>query len=219
MSLETSLLTLLHLLVFAYWLGGDIGVFYASTLLTDDKRETAGRLAAGKIVADVDLAPRFCLLLTAPTGFALATAKGWVQFSPLWIALMFAAAFVWIFIVWRLHVGHGKPDALKQADTWLRYLLLAVLSLIGVAGLTGVIALPAFLAIKLLVLGFAVLMGLIVRRVFAPFAPAYAKLASEGPSAETNQTIRSALNRARPAVIAIWVALAFAAWLGVATPT
>ena len=113
---------------------------------------------------------------------------------------------------------HGKPDSFKRADTLLRYLFLAALWLTGVAGLGGLVTIPLFISLKLIVLGFAVLMGLIVRGVLAPFGPAMAALASGGADAATNATIKAALGRARPAVVAIWIALVIAAWLGVATP-
>ena len=216
--MELTLFTLLHILVFVYWLGGDLGVFYASTLLTDEKRETAGRLAAGKIVADVDLAPRFCLLLALPSGLALAAVKGWLQIGPLWIAVAFALAFAWIYLVVQLHVRHTGMEAMKRVDTVLRLVFLAGLIGAGVAGLAGALALPAFIAWKLLMLAFAVCMGLVVRRALKPFGPAYVSLATKGPDPDTDQIIKAALARARPAVVMIWLSLVAAAWLGLATP-
>lgn len=216
--MELTLFTLLHILVFVYWLGGDLGVFYASTLLTDEKRETAGRLAAGKIVADVDLAPRFCLLLALPTGLALAAVKGWLQIGPLWIAGAFGLAFAWIYLVVQLHVRHTGMETMKRVDTALRLVFLAGLIGAAGAGLAGVLALPAFIAWKLLTLAFAVCMGLVVRRALKPFGPAYVSLATKGPDPDTDQIIKAALARARPAVVMIWLSLIAAAWLGLATP-
>ena len=216
--MELTLFTLLHILVFVYWLGGDLGVFYASTLLTDEKRETAGRLAAGKIVADVDLAPRFCLLLALPTGLALAAVKGWLQIGPVWIAVAFALAFAWIYLVVQLHVRHTGMEAMKRVDTVLRLVFLAGLIGAGGAGLAGALALPAFIAWKLLTLAFAVCMGLVVRRALKPFGPAYVSLATKGPDPDTDHSLQAALARARPAVVMIWLSLVAAAWLGLATP-
>ena len=216
--MELTLFTLLHLLVFVYWLGGDVGVFYASTLLTDEKRDAAGRLAAGKIVADVDLAPRFCLLLALPTGLALAAVKGWMQIDAVWLVAAFIAAFAWIYLVVQLHIRHAGMEAMKRLDTVLRALFLAGLAIAGIGGLIGVFSIPLFVSLKLLILAFAVLMGLLVRIALAPFGPAYIALATNGPDPDTDRIIKTSLNRARPAVVMIWLALLLAAWLGLATP-
>lgn len=216
--MDIALFTLLHLLIFVYWLGGDIGVFYASTLLTDENREAAGRLAAGKIVADVDLAPRFCLLLALPTGLALAAVKGWLQINPLWIISAFIIAFGWIYIVIQLHIHHAGMEMLKRIDMVLRLAFLGALIISGAGGLIGAFPIPLFISLKLLILAFAVSMGLLVRIALKPFGPAYISLATNGPAPDTDRVIKSCLNRARPAVLMIWVALLVAAWLGLAPP-
>ena len=216
--MELTLFTLLHILVLVYWLGGDVGVFYASTLLTDEKRDAAGRLAAGKIVADVDLAPRFCLLLALPTGLALADAKGWLQVDAAWLVAAFLAAMAWIGLVVQLHVRHAGMEAMKRLDTGLRLAFLGGLVIAGGGALAGAFSLPLFLALKLLILAFAIAMGLLVRVALRPFGPAFLALATQGPSPDTDRIIKSCLDRARPAVVMIWLALIAAAWLGVATP-
>lgn len=218
MDLTITTATLLHLLMFAYWLGGDIGVFYASTLLTDEKRDAAGRLAAGKIVADVDLAPRFCLLLAAPTGLALAAAKGWLQIGAIELGFAFVVAFLWIYLVYQLHIRHSGVDMMKRIDTGLRLVFLVLLLVLGLGGLTGIVSLPTFISLKFLILAFAISMGLLVRRALKDFGPAFVKLATEGADPQTDAIIKSALAKARPAVVMIWIALALAAWLGIATP-
>lgn len=215
MAPDAIFYSLLHLLVFAYWLGGDVGVFYASFLLTDEKRAAAGRLAAGKILADVDLAPRFCLILAFPTGLALADARGWMSVEPTWIGAAFAAALGWIFLVWRLHATHGA-GIFRAVDLAVRIGFLATLVIAGICGLLGFIKAPMFIAAKFLILAFCIAMGLCVRLALTPFAPAFSRLAAGG--AEGDRTIRACLRRARPFVVMIWLGLAAAALLGVATP-
>lgn len=218
MAMETAIFTLLHLLIFAYWLGGDIGVFYASTLLTDPKRDRAGRLAAGRIVADVDLVPRFCLLLSLPTGLALGAVKGWILISPAWILAAFVGAFLWFWLVLKLHLSHGASVHLKRIDAYLRIAFLAGLAGAAATALSGFWNLPLFLALKMLLLSAAVAMGLIVRLVLEPFGPAYVTLATAGADPETDRIIAASLAKARPAVIIIWIALILAAFLGVVVP-
>jgi hypothetical protein len=217
MSAEIVLFTLLHLLVFAYWLGGDIGVFYSSFLLADGTRAPAGRLAAGKVLNDVDLVPRFALLLTLPTGLALARAKGWLAIDTVGLGAAFAGALVWALLVFHLHHAPAT-SALRAVDFGLRLALLSGLALVGAAGLLGVIALPTFLSIKCLLLAFCVAMGVCVRLVLKPFGPALLKLANGAGDAESDHIVSTSLNRTRPLVVMIWIALIAAAALGVAAP-
>ena len=223
MSFELTLITLLHLLIFAYWLGGDIGVFYSSLFLTDPKRKASERLMAGKILADVDLVPRFCLLMTLPSGLLLADAKGWLAIPSGLIIVAFVIAIGWCWLVWHLHMTHGKSAPLKSLDLGMRLLLMFGLFLTAGLSFTSMISLPIFLALKMALLGFTIAMGLTVRLVMRPFAPAFGQLMAAAQSGsdidpQTNQTIQSCLNKARPAVVMIWISLATAAALGVAMP-
>ncbi len=214
--IEASLALLLHLMMFAYWLGGDIGVFYSSTLLTDKNRDAIGRITAAKILNDVDLVPRICLLLALPTGLAAAAVKGWLTIGVAPILLAFAAAGAWIWLVWVLH--HNHSEKLRRIDLFLRYFFLLALVTVAIAGFANLIAIPLFIALKLLILAFAILMGLLVRRALTPFPAAFAKLVSGDVDDTVNNTIKNCLDKARPAVVAIWIALIVAAWLGIATP-
>ncbi|NWG72408.1 MAG: hypothetical protein HXY23_12505 [Parvularculaceae bacterium] len=214
---EAALFALLHLLVFAYWLGGDIGVFYSSFVLTDERRPAAGRLAAGQILNAVDLIPRLALLMALPTGLALAGARGWLDLGPAWLAAAFVAALGWALLLRRLH-HDPSSTSLRLVDLALRWAFLSALAVAGCAGLAGMVALPAFIAAKCLVLAFCVAMGLCVRATLAPFGPAFARLASGAPDADSDRTVRRCLARARVFVVLIWIALVAAAWLGVAAP-
>ena len=117
-----------------------------------------------------------------------------------------------------LHMDGGSP-ALGKVDVALRWAFVASLVGTGTAALSGEIALPRFLALKLIVLAFAVLMGLTIRRMLRPFGPAFGRLMAEGPSPETDAALRGVIASARPFVLLIWAALVIAAWLGIATPT
>ena len=48
-GLAHGLLLFLHILLFVYWLGGDVGVFYSSTFVTDTSLSREARLTAFKI--------------------------------------------------------------------------------------------------------------------------------------------------------------------------
>ena len=56
---------LIHLLLFVYWLGGDIGVFYSSGLSVNRSLSREARQMAGKIMINLD--PVSYTHLTLPT--------------------------------------------------------------------------------------------------------------------------------------------------------
>ncbi len=210
---------LAHLLVFAYWLGGDLGAFYTSAYMTDAKRAKGERLLALKVLGDLDMAPRTALILALPTGLTLAVAKAWLALSPLMIALLWVAALAWLALAWFVHLRHSGPASLaRRLDLLIRWLALA--GLIGGGGFIVVTkAAPLFIGLKLMILGGCVLLGLLIRAVMGPLGPAIGVLMGpSGPTTESDAVIREVLSRARPLVVCLWGLLICAALLGAATP-
>ena len=217
--LDQSLFALLHVLVFVYWLGGDLGAFYTSRFLTQPDVSTDRRMMAAKIVGDVDMAPRTALILALPTGLALAQSKGWLDLSWMLVSLIAIASLAWLVLAWILHLRHGgAPQALKTLDLAIRWLLIAGLVIWAGMGLMGSTSLPLFLALKMLLLAGCIALGLFIRVVLHPLGPALMGLS--GPEASAAEaSLASTLNRARPLVMGIWVLLVSAAFIGLWTPT
>lgn len=215
--IETALFGLLHVLVFVYWLGGDLGAFYASRFLTAPNVSADRRMMAAKIVGDVDMAPRTALILALPTGLALGISRGWLDLPMVWGWGALAAGAAWLALAWYLHIKHVGSGPLKALDTLIRWALLIVLLGGGVAGLVGAHELPAFISIKLILLAGAILMGLMIRIVLRPLGPALAGLSGpDGASAELS--LAQTLSRARPLVMVIWALIIAAAFFGLWTP-
>jgi hypothetical protein len=210
-----ALATLLHILVFVYWLGGDLGVFYSSTILTDTKTSQQGRIVAAKVLAQVDMAPRTAMILTIPTGLTLASVSGYVELSGLWLALVWIASFGWLTLAWAIHLKHLPPTSIwRRADLGVRIML--ILGLISVA-FSGLV--PLFIGLKLAILATTILMGLLIRRALGPFGAAFGQMVANGPTPDTDHIIAKCLNQSRPAVLCIWVLLLVAALIGIAKPT
>jgi len=218
LSVEQALLTLLHILVFVYWLGGDLGAFYASRFLTKPGVSAERRLLAVKIVGDVDMAPRTALILALPTGLLLARETGYITLDRTIIWCVSAGFAGWLALVWLRHLRHGKlPRWTGTLDLALRWLVLAGLITLAIAALTGHTDWPLFLAVKLLLLAAAVVLGLIIRGVLVPLGPALASLS--GPDEASGEaTLNRLMGVARPMVVAIWACLLAAAFLGLWKP-
>lgn len=215
-----ELLLLAHLLLFAYWLGGDVGVFYSSGFVVDGSRSREARLMAGKIMLACDLIPRICMSLMLTVGGLLAATLGFDH--PAWqtVAIVLLAP-VWFGMVMTLHFAHGASwvPALTRIDYAFRWLVIAaILASCAYALATGRLAGAPWLIAKLLGFAFLVFCGLMIRRKIPGFIAGYVKLVSDDPSAEENAAMQRSLGQVRPWVIAIWVVLVVEAAIGIAKP-
>ena len=209
----------LHLLVFVYWLGGDLGAFYASYLAVGRKRPVAARLAALKILDAVDRAPGSALILALPTGLTLAAAQGWLALSPAALVAVWTAALAWLAVFWTLQLTHDAPaPRLAAFDLVVRWILLAALTAAGAAGLARLWPAPLFLALKLLALAAAVGLGLLIRAQLKPLGPALQALGEGDEDGAADAVIGDLLARSRPLVAGIWALVCAAALLGLAKP-
>lgn len=219
MDASIAFFTLLHVLMFVYWLGGDLGAFYSSSFLVDSKRSVVERAMALRILNNVDMAPRTALILALPTGVTLAWSKGWLMVSayvPLLIGLF---ALGWLVLAWAVHFSHGGGKAMKTVDMAIRWVVMTALFATGLAGTTHAIALPLFIALKLIVLAGCIGLGLALRKLLAPLFAPIAEMLATGPTPQTDAAIARVIGRTRPVVVLLWLLLVVAAWLGISTPT
>jgi hypothetical protein len=167
MSLDPyRIVVFLHVLLFVYWLGADLGVFICSTVgrsrkLTDDQR--LGLREAGELI---DMAPRTCLVLMVPVGLTLAANLG----SPLRgapvLTVIWLASLVWLWLVWQVHLQHNSPLGRRfwQIDFGVRGLVMAGFVGFGAWCLaTGGPIASRWLAAKILLFGLIILCGIAVR--------------------------------------------------------
>ena len=102
---EYLLIKLLHVIGFAYWLGGDLGVFYSSYFVADDKRPDAVRVATAKILFALDQAPRICMTMSLPLGTHLAWRMGALPLNATSMTIIWILCFGWLAMVITLHLA------------------------------------------------------------------------------------------------------------------
>jgi hypothetical protein len=216
--IDIPLLKLAHLLCLVYWLGGDLGVFYSSFFVADEKRSPETRVAAAKILFALDQAPRLCMPLILGLGVHLAVRLGMIR-APFELVLgtwLLVAA--WVGMVLVLHFKHGGKmvKILMPIDFWFRGVFVASVTGLCLWNLFGQgTLLIDWASWKLLLFAATVMCGLMIRVRLRPFAPAFMRLKAETHDASDNAAIRRALTGTRPFVIAIWVALLLESALGV----
>ncbi|MDJ0700717.1 MAG: hypothetical protein QNJ07_12745 [Woeseiaceae bacterium] len=214
---EFLVVKFLHVVGFAYWLGADLGVFYTSYYVVDEKLSDEVRLASAKILFALDQAPRICMTMMLPLGLHLLWRMNILPYDAVVMALIWILCFAWLAMVIALHVARPSraKAGLTRFDFWFRLILALDLIAMGlVALLTDMIAMPDWAALKIAIFGGLVGCGLIVRIRLKPFGPAFANLAAGRASDADNAAIRNSLNGTRPFVIAIWAGLLASTALG-----
>ena len=214
---EYLFIKLLHLIGFAYWLGGDLGVFCSSFAVTNEKLSAEARVTAAKILFVVDQGPRIAMTMMLPLGTHLAWRMGVLPISDLAMAGVWIVSAGWLANVIYLH--RAEPGMIKTRLMSFDFGFRAVVS--GGLIAVGTLALmaenpmiPYWVAAKFLIFGALVACRLVIRIKLKPFMPAFASLAAGNASADDNLTIRNSLGGTRPVVVSIWIGLLASAAFG-----
>ncbi len=213
---------LLHLLLFVYWLGADIGVFYSARFVRDSRLSLDARRMALRILGWIDQIPRYCLVLMLPVGYCLAASVGAARLRDLDIAMIWLVGFVWLWLVWAIHrwQGTARGQRLRSIDLVWRWILVPGLlwdAWRGFAGTGHVLA--AWLAAKFVVFALLIFCGIMIRVRGASLGPAIRELLANGSTPARETAVTTGFARTRPFVLTIWFLLIVAAYIGISKPT
>jgi hypothetical protein len=219
-GLAHGLLLYLHIVLFVYWLGGDAGVFYSSTFVTDTTLSREARLTAFKIFMNLDMLPRYCLALMLTVGGALAHFIGYEH--PQWqMAAILALGPIWVWVVHTIHTKEGTSFG-RTLATWDRrfrvFMIVAIVASVAYHWTTGPLRPYPWLAAKLLIFAFLIFCGFMVRRNIPPFIEGFRTLAASGPTPESDRKMTDGMAACRPYVLLIWAGVAISALIGVLKP-
>ncbi|TYB64254.1 hypothetical protein FXF51_21180 [Nonomuraea sp. PA05] len=220
----------LHLVLFVFWLGGDLGVFYSSRFVLDPASTPQARATALRIMSGLDLGPKICLVLFLPSGVTLMALEPHgaelfgVRLFPLWsVVLVWVLALGWLALTVADHRTHGRFPAVRRADWAIRLGLVAVIACSAVYTLVasrpfGVETNPRWLGAKLLLYALTIAAGLGIRLKLRAFGPAFAALSASGSTPEVERALRGSVDGCLPYVWTIWAGVLGAAVLGVLKP-
>jgi hypothetical protein len=214
-----QLLRFTHILLFAYWLGADLGVFLAGGVMSRPNLAVAERNRVRSLLMDIDLAPRIALIGMLPVGFQLALSWG----APLpasWVPAVWGAAALWIAMALAIHFGHGRPVVarLLKLDLWLRIALLTAFGALAwrewrePQGAT-----PLWLILKFVVVGAIVVDGMVLRVYSGQWRLAMERFAA-GDVTGGQALLKVRRRKAASAALVMWALVAIAAFLGAVKP-
>lgn len=215
------LLKLLHILLFVYWLGADIGVFHAAGHVRNSALSLDARRTALQILAWIDQIPRYCLVLMLPVGYTLAATIGVVRMPAAGYVVLWTIGLAWLCMVWAIYRWQGQPrgERLRRIDLAWRWILAFGLLWDAWEGWRGTGHLLAdWIVMKFVLYACLIFCGIMIRLRGAALAPALRTLLSSGSTPELEATVVATMRRTRPFVLAIWLLLVLTAWVGVSKP-
>ena len=215
-----ELFLILHLLLFCYWLGGDIGVFYSSGFAADPKLSIETRMTAAKIMLNLDMVPRVCGAVMLTVGGVLSQFVG-VE-HPAWqMAGIILLAPVWLALELILHFKHDTPlgKGLQKFDSPFKWAIVAgCIVSVGWSFSTGRLSEAPWVGYKILVFAAIVFCSLMINRTIGPYIIGIQRIAAGEINDAENAAMAASLRRAKWAVIGIWVGLVIEVIIGVVQP-
>jgi hypothetical protein len=214
-------LVTVHVVLFAYWLGGDFGVYVCSRYIARNDLPLAERLRFLDALMTIDILPRSAIVLLPVVGLQLAAIRGSVDLEagPLWAA--WAVGLAWLALVWTIFLQRGKPlaERLVRFDIGLRGVLIALLLLVGLASLRrGEPVREAWVAAKLLVYAALLGVGLWLRTFIGAWRTGFQRLRAGDDGPATAALFTDSLRRARFVAYLFWTLIVAMAWLGINKP-
>jgi len=214
-------LLIAHIVVLGYWFGSELVINSTYRYVSwSAGMPFAERNRLMDQVMDVDQHVRYALVLQAGLGTMLAALYG---YFPGGDALAWAAAVLmiaWLAFVEVIHHRRATPAGLRFAmiDRGLRYFAIAVLLGLAALALAGRLAVPAWLAWKLVAFAGVVACGLGIRFALIDFYRTWQVIAREGSNDAREQEIRRTYVRATSVLGLLWVFIAAIVVLSVVKP-
>ena len=212
---------LMHLLLFAYWLGGDIGVFYSSGFAVNRKLSRGARQAAGTIMMNLDLIPRLCLSLMLTVGGILTHYYGIDH--PLWqmVGIILLGP-IWTCSLISIHFNEGTDlvKTMTKIDYYFRWIMVFTLiaSVSYAFYFTDRLNANPWVGAKLIVFAALIFCGIMIRKYIGGFIKGIHNIATDNINEADDIAMAASLSKARVFVLTIWVLLLVEVWIGVAKP-
>ncbi|MFN4112497.1 MAG: hypothetical protein ACK4GD_00990 [Sphingomonadaceae bacterium] len=217
-----QVLVYVHLLLFVFWLGADVGVFMlGQEFRRRQKYDLPVRLVQLQMLVNLDMVPRTAWALMVPVSITLGAAGQWWAVPGWLVGLSWVVGAGWLWLVWDAHLHDQTPRAVRNRRTelWLKIgLTVFYLWLGGASLLSGEPIAPVWLALKALMFGLIFAAAIMIDVAFKPVGPLLGALIREGSSDATEIPLRRTMDRTRLWVWAVYLLLFITAFLGSAKP-
>ena len=211
----------LHVVLFVYWLGADITVFYSSLQIIKQENSIETRLAIFKILNFVNWFPAISSILMLPVGIMLAVGQNLILIPTILIIFMWIGIGIWLFFSVCSNTQRGTKigTIYSNIDLVLRIMIIVFLLLVASVSLWhSDLIQSSWLILKIYLFSYVLVCGLGIRFTFASFGIAFSRLIKEGTSPEIEQAIKRPVIMVKPWVLALWGGLFLMALIGISQP-
>ena len=212
-----GILVFFHILLFVFWLGGDLGVAILGEQFRKRTYSIQERLTILKILVINDLGPRVAWALMIASTISMLKVGGYWD-VPMWgVVLAWVISIGWTWLVFAIHNAGQTPKAapLKKIELILKWVLAAFYLILGGVSLANNAPLePNWLASKAVIFGVIFVAAIMIDVMFKPVGPLLMKLVEEGSSPETEEPLLAVMNKTRLWVRVTYLLLIIIAFIG-----
>ena len=211
---------IIHRLLFVYWLGGDIGVFYSSGFATNQKLSREARQTAGKIMLNLDLIPRLCLSLMLTVGGILTEYYGIEHQTWQWVGIILLGP-IWFSALVYIHFNEGTELVKKMTkiDYIFRWIMVfTIIASVAYGFLSDRLDSEPWIGAKLILFAALIFCGIMIRKNIGGFIKGIHNIVNDNINDADDVAMTKSLSKARMFVITIWILLLVEAGIGVVKP-
>jgi hypothetical protein len=210
-----------HILLFVFWLGADVGVFTAAVMARNPQRSFEARMALIRLALIVDYFPRACFALILPVGLHLTKALNLYPISTQLILVGWVLAAYWLISLVVIARNEGTRlaaivGAAQMGSHGLLGLIFVVLGLNSLA--TGAPFEETWFAVKMLLFGLVFWAAIAIDLCFRPFIAPFMEIGQHGSTPEREEAVSRAINNTLVAVLTLYVLIAAVAFIGKVKP-
>ena len=214
---EYEIWKFLHICMFVFWLGTDVGVMLCSKKSTDPNLGVEARFQMLEMALKIELLPRVMWVMALPFGVQLSKTLGYIDPSSITLTMMWLFTLAWLVI----NVG-GAANLNEPWGQQLSKINRFIVASLGV-GLI-IVAISSFMgygpyeansvALKVGLYGLVNLTILGIEVAFFPLGLAYERLATEGSSPEIESSISGGMDLTLRWVHATYILIFITAFVG-----
>ncbi len=214
---EYEIWKFLHICMFVFWLGTDVGVMLCSKKSTDPNLGVEARFQMLEMALKIELLPRVMWVMALPFGVQLSKTMGYIDPSSITLTMMWLFTLAWLVINVGGAANLNEPwgQQLSKINRFIVASLGVGLIIVAVSSFMGYGPYEAnSVALKVGLYGLVNLTILGIEIAFFPLGLAYERLATEGSSPEIESSISGGMNLTLRWVHATYILIFITAFIG-----